>query len=165
MTDLSQKPSKPGLVPALLRAVPPAYVFPAVSSLANAHLVGSDALATAAFTTIAVPSAAAAAAVTARDHARPRRRGFGRAAISGAALGLVPALAVTGVLVVNEVVSPMTWLEAPPSAAIGGAIASVIAARRASRAAESTEPEDRPDEWYPTTATKDDRMIQTVGVR
>ena len=152
------------LAPDLLRAVPPAYAFPAATTFANAQLIGNDALAAAALTTIAIPGAAAAAAVTVRDHVRPRRRGVVRAAISGAALGLFPTLAVTGALVANDVVSSTMWWEAPPSAAIGGAVASVLASRRDARAhrQQADTPADRQE---PGNEVLGGRTMQTVGVR
>ncbi|MEM9041635.1 MAG: hypothetical protein AAGD33_17215 [Actinomycetota bacterium] len=160
----AQTSRKQRLAPDLLRAVPPAYAFPALSTFANAQLIGNDALATAAFTTIAIPSAAAAAAVTVRDHVRPRRRGLVRAAISGAAIGLFPALAVTGALVTNDIAASAMWWEAPPSAAIGGAVASVLASRRAARA--HRQQADTPvDPREPGNEVLGDRTMQTVGVR
>ncbi|PPK62368.1 hypothetical protein V5P93_001635 [Actinokineospora auranticolor] len=108
----------------------PAYVMPAAMSYASALAVDDHRLAAASVTTIAIPSALAALAVTFAP------RGGGRAVrmLLGAVLCAALAFAASLALVHTGLAAPTLFLDAVPSAALGGVI---TAARTTNRKKES----------------------------
>ncbi len=123
---------RPPLAVALTAAVVPAYLWPASTTALNALVVPDPALAarlaTAAWTTIAIPSAVAAGLVTLRTHRRtpPARRSAGttaRASALGAGACLALSGAVSAVLIGNGLL-PLAALQFTlASAALGGGLA------------------------------------------
>ncbi|WP_018684448.1 hypothetical protein [Actinokineospora enzanensis] len=106
-----------------------AYVMPAIMSYASALALDDQRLAAASLTTIAIPSALAALAVTFTP------RGGGRLVrmLVAAVLCAASAFAVSFLLVQNGLFGSDLFLDAVPSAVIGG----VITAARTYRKKES----------------------------
>lgn len=87
------------------------------------------ALANAALTTISIPSAIAALAVLLFLWRRPlRRKAFASAVVAALMCGLIAA-AISAMLVGNRYCSSRLFLDAIPSAALGGAIAATKIAK------------------------------------
>lgn len=131
-TQGAKQGRRPALPVALLAAVVPAYLFPALTTAVNALVIPdrlvADRLADAAWTTIAVPSAAAAALVTVWTHRRtppvPTAIGSTARAAAGAALVcLLLAGAASAVLIGNGVLPASALQFTLSSAAIGGGLA------------------------------------------
>ncbi|GAA3882377.1 hypothetical protein GCM10022243_53740 [Saccharothrix violaceirubra] len=113
----------------LVANVVPAYVMPAAMSYASALALDDHRLAAASLTTIAVPSALAALAVTFAPRGGRRVVRMLLAAVLCAGLAFAASLA----LVHTGLAAPTLFLDAVPSAALGG----VITAARTYRKKES----------------------------
>jgi hypothetical protein len=110
--------------PTVLGALIGAYLIPALSTYLNARLIHNPTLGRAAWTTISIPSAIAAAGATAWALPRLRMVGSTTRAVVRAALGwAAAAAAVTGWLVGNGWADAMAFTELPVAAAMGAAIA------------------------------------------
>ena len=153
ITDPTPRPG-PTLPVALVTAVVPAYLLPALTTALNALVIPdqqlADRLAVAAWTTIAIPSAAASALVTLWAYGRtpperPAARGIVRAfAVAALACALLAA-AGSAVLIGNGALPVSALQFTLPSAAIGGGLAARRWARthracRRHRAARTTQP-------------------------
>lgn len=123
---------RPPLPAALAAAVVPAYLWPALTTAVNALLVPDPVLAarlaSAAWTTIAIPSAVAAGLVTLWTHRRtpPARRSVAttaRAFATAAALCLVLSALGSAVLIGNGVLPFAALQFTLASAALGGGLA------------------------------------------
>jgi peptidoglycan/LPS O-acetylase OafA/YrhL len=123
---------RPPLAAALTAAVVPAYLWPALTTALNALVVPDPLLAarlaTAAWTTIAIPSAAAAGLVAlwTRRRTPPPRRSAGtaaRAVTLGAASCLALSGAASAVLIGNGLLPPAALQFTLASAALGGGLA------------------------------------------
>jgi len=124
--------ARPSLLVALVVAVIPAYLLPALSVTLNTLVIPdqefADQLAVAAWTTIAVPSAAASALVTLWTHGRtpPRPPGARRSARAFAVAAVISTLlagAGSAVLIGNGVLPVSALQYTLPSAALGGGLA------------------------------------------
>jgi hypothetical protein len=132
-TKLSSRQA-PTLIGRLVSNVLPAYAFPAITTYANARLIHKADLAHAALTTIAIPSAVAALLVTVGTHLISRRSlrrrndqpeagpiKVGRITARAGLISLACGLALSLILIANRQFGPELLLQAPLSAAIGGA--------------------------------------------
>jgi hypothetical protein len=147
------------LVRTLLRNVLPSYLGPAVMVSVNARMISdratSEALADAAFTTIAIPSALAALAVSVVIGRRfpgvasltVTHKVFRSAILAALTCGAFAA-GISMILVGNGFAPHRLFLDAIPSAALGGAITAAQTARARGR-----EVADR------TASTPDDRVV------
>jgi hypothetical protein len=120
--------ARPALPVALISAVVPAYLFPALTTAVNALVISHRELAAAAWTTIGIPSAAAAVVVTLWTHGRtpPGRPTAARSARAFAVAALACALlagAGSAVLIGNGVLPLSALRYTLTSAAIGGGLA------------------------------------------
>ena len=136
---------RPRLPVVVVAAAVPAYLFPAVSAALNALVVPDPAvaarIATAAWTTIAVPSAVAAVLVTLWTHHRtpPLRPAAGttaRIVAAAAAACLAGAAAGSAVLIGNGVLPAAALQFTLGSAAVGGGLAARRWARSGRRTAD-----------------------------
>jgi hypothetical protein len=129
------------MIRTIVRNVTPAYLFPAVVVSINARFipnnVTSKALARAAYSTIAVPSALAALLVTVVMCSRSHLRTPNRSAFRVAAFAAVRCFAIAAVLSLALVTSGLfdsrLFLDSIPSATIGGAIAAIQTTRALDR--------------------------------
>jgi hypothetical protein len=122
------------LARAVVVAALPAYALPAVQVFVTSRLLGDDRLATAAFTSIAVPSAVAAALVTVVLHGRTPavRPAAALTTVLAAALGCATiALAVAASLGGTGLADSTLLLDAVPSAAVGGTVTAAVRVRSA----------------------------------
>jgi hypothetical protein len=112
----------------LLVNVVPAYVAPLVMVSIAARSIpdrtAGRALAQAAPTTIAIPSAVAAMVVTVVLWRRPSRRTALKSSVLAGLICGFFAAAASGILVGNHGVASRLFVDAVPSAALGGAISS-----------------------------------------
>jgi hypothetical protein len=124
--------ARPPMLVALATAVVPAYLFPAVTTAVNALVIPNRAVATAlavaAWTTIAIPSAVASALVTLWTHRRtpPERPTAARSAraFTLAALACTVLAGAGSAVLIGNGVLPLSALQYTlTSAAIGGGLA------------------------------------------
>jgi hypothetical protein len=114
----------------------PAYAVPAIQVFVTSRLLGDDRLSMAAFTSIAIPSAVAAALVTVVLHGRtPEVRptvALALTTVLAAALGCATiAVAVAASLWGTGLADSTILLDAVPSAAVGGAVTAAVRVRSA----------------------------------